>query len=74
MTTYSIVGLGKLGASMTAAIASREFPVIGVDGKQQVVDAINACQAPWQETDLEQTIAANHPRHARRLFVEIHKC
>jgi UDP-N-acetyl-D-mannosaminuronate dehydrogenase len=28
-TTYSIVGLGKLGASMAVAIASRGFQVIG---------------------------------------------
>ena len=60
--TYSVVGLGKLGASMAAAIASRGFNVIGVDVNQRVVDQINAGHAPVQETNLEETIAANQER------------
>ena len=61
-TTYSITGLGKLGASMAAGIASRGFHVIGVDVNRQAVDALNAGRAPVQETDLEETIAANRDR------------
>ncbi len=60
--TYSIVGLGKLGASMAAAIASRGFDVIGVDVNQRVVDLLNSGHAPVQETNLEETIAANRER------------
>ncbi len=60
--TYSIVGLGKLGASMAAAIASRGYNVIGVDINQRAVDLINAGHAPVQETRLEETIAANWER------------
>ena len=60
--TYSIVGLGKLGASMAAAIASRGFPVIGVDVNREAVDALNAGQAPTIETDLGTLIAANRER------------
>lgn len=59
---YSIVGLGKLGASMAAAIASRGFQVIGVDINRQSVDAINAGRAPVQETGLDELIAANRAR------------
>jgi UDPglucose 6-dehydrogenase len=59
---YSIVGLGKLGASMAAAIASRGFEVIGVDVNQRSVDALNAGQAPVQETGLAELIAANRER------------
>ncbi len=55
---FSIIGLGKLGASMAAAIAKRGFRVIGVDVNQDSVDAVNAGHAPVQETDLEETIAA----------------
>jgi UDPglucose 6-dehydrogenase len=62
MTTYSVIGLGKLGASMAAAIASRGFDVVGVDVNQQVVDRLNAGHAPVEETDLEATIAANSER------------
>src|SRR5262249_16810302 len=59
---YSIVGLGKLGASMAAAIASRGFQVIGVDVVQQSVDKLNAGVAPIQETNLQELISANRER------------
>ena len=61
-TTYSVVGLGKLGASMAAAIASRGFPVIGVDVSERAVELLNGGHAPVRETDLEQTITANRQR------------
>lgn len=61
-TRYSVVGLGKLGASMVAAIASRGFNVVGLDVSQRAVELVNAGRAPVQETDLEQTIAANRER------------
>lgn len=59
---YSIIGLGKLGASMMAAIASRGHDVIGVDVNESAVMAVNAGRAPVQETDLEKTIQANKSR------------
>ena len=58
----SIVGLGKLGASMVAAIASRGGEVIGVDVNAETVAAVAAGRAPVQETDLEATLAANRQR------------
>ena len=58
-TTYSVIGLGKLGASMAAAIASRGFNVIGVDINRRAVDLVNAGHAPVQETNLEEMTAAN---------------
>src|SRR5262245_41310538 len=58
----SIVGLGKLGASMAAAIASRGHEVIGVDVNHRAVDAVNAGDAPVQETGLQELIAANRAR------------
>lgn len=60
--TFSVIGLGKLGASMAAAIAQRGFHVIGVDVTPQAVDALNAGHTPVQETNLEETIAANTNR------------
>jgi len=62
MTTYSVIGLGKLGASMAAGIARRGFPVIGVDINPAAVEAVNNGLAPVQETDLAATIAANQQR------------
>lgn len=53
----SIIGLGKLGASMAAGFASRGFNVIGVDVNQKTVDAVNQGNAPVQETDLQETIS-----------------
>lgn len=68
-TTYSVIGLGKLGASMAAAIAKRGFEVIGLDVNPQAVELMNAGHAPVQETDLEAAIAANTPRiRATRSF------
>jgi UDPglucose 6-dehydrogenase len=58
----SIVGLGKLGASMAAAIASKGHTVIGVDVNRRAVDALNAGLAPVQETDLSQLIAQHRDR------------
>jgi UDPglucose 6-dehydrogenase len=62
--TFSIIGLGKLGASMLAAFAKRGFNVIGVDVLQHAVELVNAGHAPVQESDLEGTIAS-HRAHLR---------
>jgi UDPglucose 6-dehydrogenase len=59
---FSVVGLGKLGASMAAAIASKGHQVIGVDVNHRSVDAINAGRAPVQETGLGELIAQNRDR------------
>jgi UDPglucose 6-dehydrogenase len=61
-TVYSVIGLGKLGASMAAAIASRGYDVVGLDINQKNVDLINKSLAPIQETNLEETIKGNKER------------
>ena len=58
----SIIGLGKLGASMAAGMASRGFNVVGVDVSATAVDAVNSGRAPVQETGLGEMIAANRER------------
>src|SRR6185503_9779165 len=58
----SIVGLGKLGASMAAAIASRGHEVVGVDVNRRAIDAMNAGRAPVQETGLDDLIGQNRAR------------
>jgi len=58
----SIIGLGKLGASMAACLASRGFNVIGVDLSQKAVDALNAGRTPVQETGLTELISNNKER------------
>ena len=60
--TVSVIGLGKLGVSMAAAIASRGFNVIGVDVSKATVDSINAGKAPVQETNLQENIDKNKDR------------
>jgi UDPglucose 6-dehydrogenase len=47
---------------MAAAVASRGFPVLGVDVNTQAVELVNAGRAPVQETNLGETIAANKTR------------
>src|SRR5687768_1378947 len=58
----SVIGLGKLGASMAAAFASRGLDVVGVDVNQRWIDLVNDGKAPVQETNLGETIAANKER------------
>ena len=57
-----MIELGKLGASMVAAVAKSGFKVIGVDVNQRSVNLVNAGHAPVQETDLEETITSNKER------------
>jgi UDPglucose 6-dehydrogenase len=61
-TRYSIAGLGKLGASMAAAIAGRGFEVVGIDINREVVEAVNAGLAPVSETGLASAIEVNRTR------------
>jgi UDPglucose 6-dehydrogenase len=61
-TAISVIGLGKLGASMAAAFASRGMDVVGVDIGERSVAAINAGKAPVHETGLDEMIAANKMR------------
>jgi UDPglucose 6-dehydrogenase len=70
---FSVFGLGKLGASMAAAIASRGHDVIAVDVNHRAVDALNAGRAPVQETGLQALIDQHRARltatmsHARAI-------
>jgi UDPglucose 6-dehydrogenase len=59
---YSVIGLGKLGASMAAGIASRGYEVIGVDVLEENVNSINQGNAPVQETNLQEVIQNNSSR------------
>jgi UDPglucose 6-dehydrogenase len=58
----SVIGLGKLGCSMLAGMASRGLNVIGVDVNPRTVEAVNAGREPVQETGLGEMIAAHKPR------------
>jgi UDPglucose 6-dehydrogenase len=67
----SIVGLGKLGASMAAAVASRGHDVWGVDVDERAVASLRSGEAPVQETGLQELIAANRARlHATTSYEE----
>ncbi len=61
-TKVSIIGIGKLGASMVAGMASRGFDVVCVDVDRRAVELINQGEAPVQETGLAKMIAANRQR------------
>lgn len=58
----SVIGLGKLGGSMAAGMASRGLNVIGVDVNRHAVEALNAGRAPVQETGLGEMIAVHRQR------------
>ena len=58
----SVIGLGKLGCSMAAAMASKGVDVIGVDISKHTVDLVNEGAAPVQETDLDTLVKLNKQR------------
>ena len=60
--TASVVGLGKLGAPMAAAMAARGLNVIGVDADARKVEAINERRAPVFEPGLPQLLHASAGR------------
>lgn len=62
MFNYSIIGLGKLGVCMAAAIASRGFNVVGVDTNQNAIDAINSENFTSKEIGLSDLIASTKDR------------
>ena len=58
----SVVGLGKLGAPIVAAFASRGHDVIGLDVNPVSVEALKDHRAPVAETDLQKYIDENRAR------------
>ncbi|MDI1334759.1 MAG: nucleotide sugar dehydrogenase [Lacunisphaera sp.] len=66
----SVIGLGKLGGSMAAGLASCGLNVIGVDVNRHAVEAVNAGRAPVHETGLGEMIAANQARIRATLSTE----
>jgi UDPglucose 6-dehydrogenase len=58
----SVVGLGKLGAPLAAALASRGADVIGVDTDVAKVEALQQGRPPVFEPGLAETLAAARDR------------
>jgi UDPglucose 6-dehydrogenase len=52
----SVIGLGKLGACVAAALASRGFQVIGYDIDGRKTEAVRRGLAPVEEPHLQETI------------------
>ena len=74
MTRVSVVGLGKLGVCMAAALAHKGFVVTGVDTNPKTIDMVNSCQPPVFEPGLQEMMLGARDRlHATadcRLAVE----
>jgi UDPglucose 6-dehydrogenase len=62
--------LGKLGASIAAAMASRGLSVTGVDIDAEKVALVNAGRAPVQEPGLEELVQANRSRFSATLDLD----
>jgi UDPglucose 6-dehydrogenase len=58
----SIIGLGKLGAPMSAVMAHKGHTVVGVDINPHYVNAIREGRAPVNEPHLAEMIQANQER------------
>ncbi|MGP5086283.1 UDP-N-acetyl-D-mannosamine dehydrogenase [Brachybacterium tyrofermentans] len=57
LDTVSVIGLGYIGLPTAAVLAQAGKTVIGVDVKQENVDAINAGTVPFVEEGLETVVA-----------------
>jgi UDPglucose 6-dehydrogenase len=58
----AVIGLGKLGSPMAAAIAARGVAVVGADVDPVKVEKINRGRAPLAETDLAKYIRRGRTR------------
>ena len=58
----SVIGLGKLGAPMAAALAARGVDVIGVDADAAKVEAVQQGRPPVFEPGLAEALLAGHAR------------
>ncbi|MBN2084358.1 MAG: UDP-glucose/GDP-mannose dehydrogenase family protein [Anaerolineales bacterium] len=58
----AVIGLGKLGSPMAAAVSARGVTVIGVDLDSTKVEKINRGEAPVNETDLADYIRRGRER------------
>jgi UDPglucose 6-dehydrogenase len=58
----SVIGLGKLGAPLAAALASKGHDVVGVDLNPEYVRLLAAGRAPVDEPRLQQLIDAGRER------------
>lgn len=52
----SVIGLGKLGACMAAAMASKGFPTVGVDVSKRTVELLNRAEPPVYEPGLVELL------------------
>ena len=68
--TISVIGLGKLGASMVAGFASRGFSVVGVDINQAAVEALAQGLPPVQETGLGEALQKHRGKIRATLSVD----
>jgi UDPglucose 6-dehydrogenase len=59
MNAVSVVGLGKLGACVAAAMAHKGLEVVGVDIDDQVIADINSRQAPVHEPGLAEMLTTS---------------
>lgn len=58
----SVIGLGKLGAPIAAALAARGFEVVGVDLAESKVEALERGEPPVFEPGLTELLADAGPR------------
>ncbi len=64
--SVSVVGLGYVGLTVAACLASRGFRVIGIEVDRERVDAVNTGRSPIHEPGLERLLRSSVRRGALR--------
>ncbi|MEA2444470.1 MAG: UDP-N-acetyl-D-mannosaminuronic acid dehydrogenase [Thermoleophilales bacterium] len=54
--TVAIVGLGRIGLPLALSFADQGLDVIGVEKQQRVIDLIEACKMPFEETGTQELL------------------
>jgi UDP-N-acetyl-D-mannosaminuronic acid dehydrogenase len=54
--TVAIVGLGRIGLPLALSFADRGLDVIGVEKQPRVIDMIQACEMPFDETGTQELL------------------
>jgi UDP-N-acetyl-D-mannosaminuronic acid dehydrogenase len=71
--TVAIVGLGRIGLPLALSFADHGLDVIGVEKQQRVIDLIQACEMPFEETGMQDVLERVLPTGRLSIADSIHQ-
>ena len=68
--SIAIIGFGHIGGSMGSLLASKGFPVVGIDKAAGILQAFEAGECPFEEPGLAAVLARAKERHTLRVTAD----